>query len=59
MKTCTQIKKNNKGIQVHKHKNTSMFFMCVSEFQNMKNEIPKPHHGNKSPQTQKTLSTMN
>ncbi len=33
--------------------NTRMFFMCVPKSQNMKNEIPKPHHGNKSPQTQK------
>jgi hypothetical protein len=38
--------------------NTSMFFMCVLESQNMKNEIPKPHHGNKSPQTQKTSFTL-
>jgi hypothetical protein len=36
-----------------------MFFMCVLESQNMKNEIPKPHHGNKSPQTQKTSFTLN
>jgi hypothetical protein len=31
-----------------------MFFMCDLEFQNTKNEMLEPYHGNKPPNTKKT-----
>jgi hypothetical protein len=35
-----------------------MFFLCVLEFQNMKNDTPKPHHGDKPPNTKKPKSLL-
>jgi hypothetical protein len=56
MKTCTQIQKHalidykNSRSKQHKH---IIFFICVLESQNMKNETPKPHCGDKTPKHKK------
>jgi hypothetical protein len=44
------------GIQVQNTQNNHMFLLCVSEFQKMKDDIPKPHHGDKPPNTTKPKS---
>jgi len=67
MKTCTQHpRKLTYDLQESKFnntQNTNMFLLCASKFQNMKDEIVKPYHGDKPLQTFffkiKTLFTLN
>jgi hypothetical protein len=60
MKTCPQIQKHslidykNPSSKQQKH---VMFFICVLESQNMKDETPKPHYGDKAPKHKKVATS--